>query len=221
MEFNKILKNERTRNKLNQQDLAERLHVTRQTVSKWENGLTYPNLDTLIAISEILNVPTDTLLKGNNNDLVPTISNGVRKKKTYKLTTVLSAIFIFQFIVIIGILSYGRASQIDIIDRVNPFLPEKIGYAIVPENPLKTADKPINAWVADDGFNGQWLKFSTGITTHDTRWYAVLHKGSFVKEAHPIEKRQWPLELINYVNDDAEKYNPSEGSSSRTINPFH
>ena len=47
---------------LSQQELAVRLNVVRQTVSKWETGLSVPDADMLISISEALEIPVSTLL---------------------------------------------------------------------------------------------------------------------------------------------------------------
>lgn len=47
---------------LSQQELAIKLNVVRQTVSKWEQGLSVPDSDMLISISEILETPVSTLL---------------------------------------------------------------------------------------------------------------------------------------------------------------
>ena len=47
---------------LSQQELAVRLNVVRQTVSKWEQGLSVPDSDMLISISEVLETPVSTLL---------------------------------------------------------------------------------------------------------------------------------------------------------------
>lgn len=47
---------------LSQQELAVRLNVVRQTVSKWEQGLSVPDSDMLIYISEVLETPVSTLL---------------------------------------------------------------------------------------------------------------------------------------------------------------
>ncbi|HJA25849.1 MAG TPA: helix-turn-helix transcriptional regulator [Candidatus Fournierella merdigallinarum] len=47
---------------LSQQELAVRLHVVRQTVSKWEQGLSVPDSDLLLALSAALEVPVSTLL---------------------------------------------------------------------------------------------------------------------------------------------------------------
>lgn len=48
---------------LSQQDLAVKLNVVRQTVSKWEQGLSVPDSDMLISISEALETPVSTLLE--------------------------------------------------------------------------------------------------------------------------------------------------------------
>ena len=47
---------------LSQQELAVKLNVVRQTVSKWEQGLSVPDSDLLISISEVLETPVSTLL---------------------------------------------------------------------------------------------------------------------------------------------------------------
>lgn len=48
-----------------QQELAVRLNVVRQTISKWEKGLSVPDSDILISISEVLETPVSTLLGEN------------------------------------------------------------------------------------------------------------------------------------------------------------
>ena len=47
---------------LSQQELAVKLNVVRQTISKWEQGLSVPDSDTLIVLSEALETPVSTLL---------------------------------------------------------------------------------------------------------------------------------------------------------------
>lgn len=47
---------------LSQEELAVRLNVVRQTISKWENGLSVPDADMLISISKVLEIPVSTLL---------------------------------------------------------------------------------------------------------------------------------------------------------------
>ncbi len=52
----------RTKNGLSQDELAEKLFVTRQAVSRWENGETVPNTETLKLLSNLFNVSINTLL---------------------------------------------------------------------------------------------------------------------------------------------------------------
>ena len=47
---------------LSQQDLADKLNVVRQTISKWEQGLSVPDSDLLISLAEALETPVSTLL---------------------------------------------------------------------------------------------------------------------------------------------------------------
>lgn len=56
------LKELRKKRGMSQEQLALRLHVVRQTVSKWEKGLSVPDAETLMQISEIFNVSSSALL---------------------------------------------------------------------------------------------------------------------------------------------------------------
>ena len=60
--LNENIKAVRKSKGLSQQDLAVKLNVVRQTVSKWETGLSGPDSDLLIALSEALETPVSTLL---------------------------------------------------------------------------------------------------------------------------------------------------------------
>lgn len=52
----------RERKGITQEELAGRLHVVRQTVSKWERGLSVPDADMLVSLSEVLATPVSVLL---------------------------------------------------------------------------------------------------------------------------------------------------------------
>lgn len=60
--LNENLKTVRKAKGLSQEELAVKLNVVRQTISKWEQGLSVPDADMLIAISEELEIPVSTLL---------------------------------------------------------------------------------------------------------------------------------------------------------------
>jgi transcriptional regulator with XRE-family HTH domain len=69
MNFNENLQLLRKKHNLSQEDLAEKLNVSRQSISKWESGAGYPEMDNLITISNIFKIDLETLLKGNINEL--------------------------------------------------------------------------------------------------------------------------------------------------------
>lgn len=60
--LNENIKNLRKSKGLSQEELAVKLNVVRQTVSKWENGLSVPDADMLISLSQVLDTPVSTLL---------------------------------------------------------------------------------------------------------------------------------------------------------------
>ena len=62
MEVKDILKNLREKNNLTQEQIAERVLVTRQAVSRWETGETVPNTETLKQLSKLFDVSINTLL---------------------------------------------------------------------------------------------------------------------------------------------------------------
>lgn len=63
--LNENIKTIRKSKGLSQEELAVKLNVVRQTVSKWEQGLSVPDADMLILISEVLDTPVSTLLGEN------------------------------------------------------------------------------------------------------------------------------------------------------------
>lgn len=65
--FNENLKRLRKQRNMSQETLANQLHVTRQTISKWENGLSVPDADLLIRLSEIF----DTTVSESLGDSSP------------------------------------------------------------------------------------------------------------------------------------------------------
>ena len=65
MNFASNLQKLRKDKNMSQEALAEKLDVTRQSVSKWESGVTYPEMDKLISICKIFNVDMDTLVNGD------------------------------------------------------------------------------------------------------------------------------------------------------------
>ncbi len=119
--LNENIKTIRKSKRLSQEELAIKLNVVRQTVSKWENGLSVPDSDMLISISEVLETPVSTLLgetvvEAKADDL-KTISEkleminlqfakrkAVRRKTLHWLFIALCAVIVTVFLVL-GVLN--------------------------------------------------------------------------------------------------------------------
>lgn len=65
MIFSERLKKEREKRDWSQTDLAEKLHVSRQSVSKWETGKNYPNIEVIIDLSGLFGITIDELLRSD------------------------------------------------------------------------------------------------------------------------------------------------------------
>ena len=61
MDINEKIKNARVQAHLTQEDAADKLGVSRQTMSNWENGKTYPDIVSVVKMSDIYHVSLDHL----------------------------------------------------------------------------------------------------------------------------------------------------------------
>lgn len=67
MEIGSKLKNARTKTGLTQEKVAEEILVSRQTISNWENEKSYPDIISVIKLSDLYNISLDILLKGDED----------------------------------------------------------------------------------------------------------------------------------------------------------
>ena len=99
MEFGEKIQKLRSQNKWTQEQLAERLYVSRTAVSKWESGKGYPNIDLLKDIAKLFNKTIDELLSSEEILDIAKIENTSNMKRTnnlvYGLLDVVSLLFIF------------------------------------------------------------------------------------------------------------------------------
>lgn len=68
MDFSEKLLTLRKANNMTQEQMAEKIDVSRQSISKWESGQATPELEKIVAISAVFNVTTDYLLKSSEID---------------------------------------------------------------------------------------------------------------------------------------------------------
>lgn len=99
MKFNEKLVKLRKENLLSQEELAEKLGVTRQTISKWELEQTTPDMDKLSQIAKLFNVSVDELL---NETEEPIKANQASEKNKNKKNTAIVIILIIVLIVVLG-----------------------------------------------------------------------------------------------------------------------
>ena len=85
MEFNEKLQELRKQKGMTQEELAEKLYVSRTAVSKWESGRGYPNLESLKAISQFFHVSLDDLLSSNALLTIAEAENRQNQRRTRTL----------------------------------------------------------------------------------------------------------------------------------------
>ena len=112
MELYKQIKRYRTDMNLSQEELAEKIYVTRQTISNWELGETTPNPEQLKKMSKAFNVSVDEILDNDSKEfLMNKISNTERLAGIIiKILKVIGLVFIgyiiFMIIAVIGLGTY-------------------------------------------------------------------------------------------------------------------
>ncbi len=80
MELGKQIKKYRKELSLSQDDLSQKVYVSRQTISNWENDKSYPDVNSLILLSEVFHTSIDNLIKGDVEIMKQEVKNEDRKK---------------------------------------------------------------------------------------------------------------------------------------------
>lgn len=87
MELATHIKEHRARLGMSQEELAEAIFVSRQTISNWETDRTYPDVQSLLLLSNLFDVSVDSLIKGDVEEMKQVLS--VEAKKLNKLGIVM------------------------------------------------------------------------------------------------------------------------------------
>lgn len=95
----------RKENKMSQEKLAEVLNVSRQTISNWENYKNYPDIATIIKISDKFDISLDILLKGDKN-MVNKIDKKLKNSTKYRNTLIIIIIVVVVVVSIFGVYSF-------------------------------------------------------------------------------------------------------------------
>jgi len=97
---------------LSQAKLADKLYVTPQAVSRWENNETEPDIDTLQKLADIFNVSVEEIIRGGE-----ALAKGIRAEQVYHFLCLVGGCFttIFAVIFIALMIVNGRSSTLEII----------------------------------------------------------------------------------------------------------
>lgn len=115
MVFGEKLKKERMDKGWSQEELAEKLFVSRQSVSKWENGQNYPSIETIIKVSDLFGVTIDELLR-SDEELTEKVIKDSKQLAHPNLKFLFDCIFLIGvalLIIKLGILFLNKFTALD------------------------------------------------------------------------------------------------------------
>ncbi len=106
MEIGKKLKEARTRSGLTQENVAEKINVSRQTISNWETEKFYPDIVNVIALSDLYAISLDELLKGDQKMIehLEETTNVVKTNKKLFIAIITNVFLLILFILFNGLI---------------------------------------------------------------------------------------------------------------------
>ena len=115
MELGKQIKMHRQEAELSQEELANRVYVSRQTILNWENDKSYPDVNSLVLLSEIFQISLDKLIKGDIGVMKEVIQKEeIEKMKRYGkiytimlIATAVSAVPLFMLLGVWSLIPWG------------------------------------------------------------------------------------------------------------------
>lgn len=111
MKISHVIKKHREENHLTQVDLAKQLNVSRSTISSWENGRSYPDLEMVLVLSHEFDVSVDKLLK-EDGEIVQDISKDTRTKKRKVIINIILSVVVVCLLIVIFNLKF-RVQRVD------------------------------------------------------------------------------------------------------------
>ena len=97
MEVGAQIKKYRSNMGISQEELAEKVYVSRQTVSNWETGKNYPDIHSVLLLSSVFNVSLDQLIKGD----VEIMKNEIKETEVKKLNKIGGIYAVFLILTVI------------------------------------------------------------------------------------------------------------------------
>ncbi|AHX17270.1 MAG TPA: XRE family transcriptional regulator [Bacillus sp. (in: Bacteria)] len=119
MIFSERLKEEREKRNWSQNDLAEKLHVSRQSVSKWETGKNYPSIEIIIHLSDLFGITIDELLRSDEELTQKVIEDSKQlaypKWKVFFDSLFMIGVFLFIAKIVVWMLNKFAGASITIV----------------------------------------------------------------------------------------------------------
>ena len=111
MEFNEKLQKLRTNENLTQEELAEKLYVSRAAISKWESGRGYPSIDSLKAIAKYFHITIDELI---GSEEIVDLAEQDMKSSNKKYTALICGIFDCLILLLFFLPVFGNRGKTDV-----------------------------------------------------------------------------------------------------------
>lgn len=111
MDIGKVIKKRRKELNITQEKLAEQLKVSRSTISNWETGRNYPDIEMIVSISDNLNISLDDLLKGDTKMVEKMASDSHVRNKQSKEIKILFVSMVLIFLIGLSLLYYTQKSH--------------------------------------------------------------------------------------------------------------
>ncbi|MDO5293477.1 MAG: helix-turn-helix transcriptional regulator [bacterium] len=111
MELGNQIKKYRTQLNLSQEELASTIYVSRQTISNWENDKSYPDVNSLIRLSEVFDISLDILIKGD----ILVMKEEIKEEdiKTFgKIGNILTILFVIMIVSAVPLFYFGKIGGI-------------------------------------------------------------------------------------------------------------
>lgn len=104
MEIGKKLKNARIKSNLTQEQVAEKVLVSRQTISNWENEKSYPDIISVIKLSDLYSMSLDDLLKGDKKMIehLEESTNVVKSNRKLVVAVIINIVLFLSLLIIAG-----------------------------------------------------------------------------------------------------------------------
>ncbi|MCE4958071.1 helix-turn-helix transcriptional regulator [Macrococcoides caseolyticum] len=118
MTFGEKIKTEREKRGWSQDQFAERILVSRQSVSKWETNKNYPSIEILIDISDLFKITIDELLRSDENLKSKVIADSKKSYKPNLKNELLTVLGIILAIIFVSYLKNNQLNWISILDSI-------------------------------------------------------------------------------------------------------